>query len=83
VSNWTTNGYIQILVTPKVRGQKKLVNEADVAYCAAIYHAKAKLYDGQLAGVRIFDENGNPYQTKDPEIAAYKRAHRRRERKKS
>ena len=41
------------------------IDEADVAYCAAIYKARGK-------SSRMFDEAGRPYQLKRPEIAAYR-----------
>ncbi len=31
-----------------------------------------------MSGVPIFDQDGNPYEPKYPEVAAYKRALRRR-----
>ena len=80
LSKWTRTGYIKVLVEAKSRGQKKLIDEADVAYCAAVYKAKCEFYDGRMAGVTIFDENGDPYQAKHPEVAAYKRAVRQRQR---
>jgi hypothetical protein len=56
----------------------RLPYEADVAYCAKIYAEKYKAYNGKMTGVTIFDEEGNPYRLKYPEIAAYKRDLRRR-----
>jgi hypothetical protein len=48
-----------------------------VAYCAEIYAEKYKEYDGQMQGVPVFDEDGNPYQVKHQEVAEQKRAERR------
>ena len=75
-SRWAKSGHIKILE----RGWKVLLNEADVAYCAAIYKAKYEFYGGQLAGVPIFDENGKPYRLKHSDTAAYKRSLRKRQR---
>ena len=75
-SRWTKAGYIKVLE----RGWKVSMDEADVAYCVAIYNAKQEYYGGQLTGVPIFDENGDPYQAKYPEVAAYKRRVRLRQR---
>jgi hypothetical protein len=83
VTNWVKAGYRQVLRQPQSRDQKKLIDEADVAFCAAVYNAKRKLYGGQLAGVPIFDEEGNPYQVKYPDIAAERRTERRQKREDS
>ena len=42
------------------------LDEADVAYCAAVYKSKGG------RGSRIFDEAGRPYQLKRPEVATYR-----------
>lgn len=73
-SRWAKAGYIEV----KERGYRLKLNEADVAYCAKIYAEKYEAYNGQMTGVTIFDEDGNPYRLKYPEIAAYKRNLRRR-----
>jgi hypothetical protein len=72
-SRWARAGYINVID----RGYRLQMDEADVAYCAKIYAEKFEDYDGQMTGVTVFDEDGNPYQLKYPEIAAYKRTHRR------
>ena len=56
IIRWTKLGYIRRVGKS---GQKVLLDASDVAYCAAIYHAKN---GGQ--GKRIFDKNGAPYQAK-------------------
>lgn len=73
-SRWARAGYIEV----KERGYRLKLNEADVAYCAKIYAEKYKAYNGKMTGVTVFDEEGNPYRLKYPEIAAYKRDLRRR-----
>lgn len=57
LSRWTAAGHIQTLDNS---GRAKYVDQADVAYCVAVYKAQ----DGR-AGRRIFDENGRPYRPKD------------------
>jgi hypothetical protein len=64
ISKWARLGYIEIIQP----GYGMTIDAADMAYCAAVYKAK-----GGQRGARIFDESGNPYQLKRPEIAAYRR----------
>jgi hypothetical protein len=78
VSRWAKAGYINKLD----RGYRLYLDEADVAYCAAVYKAKFEYYEGQLAGVPIFDEEGNPYQVKYQEVAAQLRSDRRQKNEK-
>jgi len=80
LSRWAKLEYIKVLD----RGWKVLIDEADAAYCAAVYKAKYDFYDGKMSGVPIFDEDGSPFQAKYPEMAAYKRKlrHRSRQRQK-
>lgn len=73
-SRWAKAGYIKIL---RDDGYWLILDEADVAYCAKIYRKKFELYDGQMAGRRIFDKYGNPYIRKFPELAERKRRQRR------
>jgi hypothetical protein len=56
-------GVIQQLGTA---GNKVLLNEADVAYCAEIYHR----FDAQ--GRKLFDNNGMPYKAKTGPLAEKK-----------
>lgn len=72
-SRWAKAGYIEI----KNQGYRLQLDEADVAYCAEIYAEKYREYNGQMRGVTIFDENGNPYQIKYQEVAEQKRSKRR------
>lgn len=76
-SRWGQIGYITVLK----RGYRLELDEADVAYCAEVYALKFREYAGQMSGVRIFDEDGNPYQVKYPEVAEQMRAERRLARK--
>jgi hypothetical protein len=63
--------YIQIIGT----GYPMKVNEAEVAYCAVVYRDRAK----SGFSTRIFDESGEPYQLKHPDLAEYRRRKRRDE----
>jgi hypothetical protein len=67
---WARAGYINIL-----REKKRLIemDEAGVAYCAHVYHNKKEEYGGRIAGVKLFDKNGNPYQIKYPDLSAKRR----------
>lgn len=55
IHGWVKKGIIAIIGR---EGQKVLIDEADVAYCANIYHK----IGGQ--GKRIFNSDGTPYQSK-------------------
>lgn len=67
---WARAGYITILN----EAERSLeLDEADVAYCAHVYHLKKEEYGGNIAGVKIFDEDGNPYQVKYPELSVKRR----------
>ena len=72
-SRWGQLGHITVLE----RGYRLQLDEADVAYCAEIYAQKYKEYNGRMSGVRIFDDEGNPYQLKYPEVAEQLREERR------
>jgi hypothetical protein len=74
-SRWAQLGYIIVLE----RGYRVQLDEADVAYCAAIFSKKYKEYDGQMRGVNVFDRDGDPYQVKYPEVAEDRRNLRRLE----
>ncbi len=67
---WARSGYIEIL---DATSRPIQMNKADVAYCAYVYNKKKIDYGGNLAGATIFDEDGNPYQVKYPDLAARRR----------
>ena len=75
-SNWASSGIINVLG----RGYRLELDEADVAYCAKIYAQKYEEYSGQMSGVPVFDDNGNPYRVKYREVAEMMREERRRAR---
>jgi hypothetical protein len=68
---WARAGYIEIVKEEK--GRLIVMREDDVAYCAYIYNKKKDEYGGKISGVRVFDENGNPYQVKYPDLSAKRR----------
>lgn len=72
-SRWARAGYITVMN----RGYRLEMDEAEVAYCAEIFAQKYQEYGGSMSGVRIFDEDGNPYQLKYPEVAEQLRIERR------
>lgn len=78
IYNWIKSGLVAVLK----RQPRTFIDEADIAYCVAVYKAKYDFYNGQIIGVPIFDENGYPYQARYPEMAAYKRNLRQRQKEK-
>lgn len=59
ISVWVDNGYIKVLGDKTVRGgHQKLIDEADLAYCAVLYHADPR------QGRKIFNADGTPYHKK-------------------
>ena len=62
---WVHKGLIEVLTS----GYGMELDEADVAYCAAVYHARGK-------SSRIFDKAGRPYVLKNPQMAEYQRKRR-------
>ncbi|MEM7343234.1 MAG: hypothetical protein AAF485_03250 [Chloroflexota bacterium] len=69
-AKWARSGYITIL---DKESRPIQMDSADVAYCAYTYKQKKQEYGGNLAGATIFDEDGNPYQVKYPDLAAKRR----------
>jgi hypothetical protein len=69
VRDWIERGHINILKP----GYGMVVDEADVAYCAAVYQIQ-----GGGRGKRLFDESGQPYQLKHTEWADYQRERRKK-----
>jgi predicted site-specific integrase-resolvase len=58
INRWTKDGLIEIAGT---KGNKKLLNAQDVAYCALIYKRYKK---SGTQGRRIFNDDGTPYKPK-------------------
>jgi predicted site-specific integrase-resolvase len=55
VSRWVDKGLIRKLSGETLRGQRVIIDEADVAYCAIIYHRSP----GQ--GKKLFNPDGTPH----------------------
>ncbi len=67
IREWITRGYIKVDNST----YPLQVNEADVAYCADVYHSRQG-----ISGVPLLDENGLPYKIKHPDLAKYRRRKR-------
>ncbi len=74
IRNWIRRQYITVLKS----GYGTEIDQADMAYCAAVYQAL-----GGVQGRRLFDEDGSPYQLRKPEFAEYKREWRRKKKTRS
>lgn len=72
-SRWAKLGYITVLE----RGYRVQLDEAETAYCADVFAKKYREYNGRMQGVNVFDENGDPYKLKYPEVAEQMRTERR------
>ena len=70
IHTWTRRGYIGVLPTPENLGKVKVINEADIAFCAAIYHVRKPF--GSRAP--LLDEQGRPYLIKYPDLAKARRS---------
>ena len=70
ILEWVKRKYITVLES----GYCMKLDEADVAYCAKIYKEKLEEYSGQLRGVNIFDEYGNPYRLMHPKLSKKRRS---------
>ncbi len=55
ISRWIDKGYITVLVEREKRGQKILLNEQDIAYCAYVYK------ENRGRGKWVFNPDGTPY----------------------
>jgi len=72
IRRWVTKGYIAVVDN----GYPVRLDEAEVAYCAEIYHQRQRA--GVRSGAPLLDESGLPYRLKHPELSAYRRERRRR-----
>jgi predicted site-specific integrase-resolvase len=59
ISQWANKNIIDVVGK---KGNKKLLNAQDVAYCAYIYEEFQN--EGETQGRRMFDDNGLPYKPK-------------------
>jgi hypothetical protein len=59
ISVWVDRGYIKVLGNKTVLGgHQKLIDEADLAYCAALY------LEDPRQGRKLFNSDGTPYHKK-------------------
>ncbi len=65
--DWIKQKYIRILDD----GYPVKINEAEVAYCARVYHQRKKA--GTLKGTPLFDLNGLPNKLMHPSLSEYRR----------
>lgn len=67
ILTWKNRGLIKTIKD----GYRAEIDEADMAYCAKIYH------DRQQAGIRygapLLNEDGQPYMLKHPQLSEYRR----------
>jgi len=68
IRDWVKKGYIHIIED----GWPKQINEAEMAYCAQVYHARKA--DGTLGGAPLLDEDGLPYELMHPELSEYRKS---------
>jgi hypothetical protein len=71
ILEWVKKEYM-IPIKQGGRGSRMELDEAELAYCAQIYHDR----EG-ISGVPLLDENGLPYQLKHPDLSRYRRRKRR------
>jgi hypothetical protein len=67
---WARAGYIRII---SEADRSLELDAADTAYCAFAYETKKQEYGGKISGVRIFDDEGNLYRVKYPELSVKRR----------
>lgn len=64
---WVKNGLVSVLE----QGYRTIVDEADIDYCAMIYHERKQSGIGFRAP--LFNEDGLPYKLKHEQLAIYRR----------
>lgn len=67
ILEWITKGYVGVIKP----GYQMTIDDADMAYCAEIYHHRKLIGIG--FGSPLLDENGLPYTLKHPDLSAYRR----------
>lgn len=71
IREWISLNYIQVVDD----GYPMRIDEAEVAYCAEIFHQRKSA--GTRSGAPLLDELGLPYELKHPELSAYRRRKKR------
>jgi hypothetical protein len=74
IREWIPLEYVHIINSG---GYPMKLDEAEVAYCAEIYHERKAA--GIRSGAPLLDEDGLPYELKHPELSAYRRRKKRQE----
>ncbi len=64
---WTKKKYIIVISS----GYRMEIDEADVAYCAEVYHTRKDI--GVRYGAPLLDKRGMPYLLKHPALSRYRR----------
>lgn len=76
IRNWIGIDYVTVL-DPEARPYT--INEAEVAYCARLYHERRKNHASGAGGAPLLDPaTGLPYALKHPELAKQRRRQRRK-----
>jgi hypothetical protein len=68
IIEWKKKDYITVLKP----GYRMELDEAEVAYCADIYHKRQR-----KSGVPLLDDDGLPYQLKHPQLSEYRESKRK------
>ena len=69
ILEWVNKGYLTVITS----GYRMTIDNADVAYCAEVYHARKHAGFGFSGAAPLLDENGLPYTIKHPDLSAYRR----------
>lgn len=71
---WVTRFHYVSYIDPDAR--PFTINEAEVAYCARLYHERRQNKAPGAGGAPLLDGNGLPYDLKHPELAQQRREKR-------
>ena len=74
IRDWVKKDYIQVLRESVGRGSYMELDEADIAYCAAIQSVRKQA--GVRTGFPLLDETGRPGLLKHPNLSRYRREQR-------
>jgi len=66
IHTWLHRGYLSPLGK---KGRQRQINEADIAYCATLYHIRKPF----RTRAPLLDKDGNPYLLRQPELAQARR----------
>lgn len=69
ILEWVNKGYLAVITS----GYRMTIDNADVAYCAEVYHARKRAGFGFSGAAPLLDEHGLPYTIKHPDLSAYRR----------